>query len=178
MTRALALACALALTTGCAKRYATRIELTEAAADRRLARGQSDAVEGIVKSADANAITVEVDGQLEPIPRIDVAHVDQSVTERAITAGKVATAIGAVMTIGGALVFECNDNEIPFFCPFTSKRNTLAGLAFLGGIGLAGIGLTAWIGGSMEHGRVDRILAPTIVTGRESGPGVGVLVRY
>lgn len=157
----------VAVLAGCMKEYKVRVELTAAAADRRLASGKSDSIDGFLKSSDGNGVAIQVDGELEIVPRADIARVDQKLAKRDVTYGTVAAIGGGLLVIGGIAFFECDNDEFPLFCGFKSDRNVYAGLAFLGGVVLAGAGLKAIFTGKSAQSRVDEIL-------RGGGPAVGV----
>ncbi len=152
------LAVCAALLAGCVKDYKVRVELTPTAADRRLASGKSDTVDGFLKSSDGTGVVLSVDGQLETVPRADIARVDQKLAKRDVTYGTVFAIAGGVIAIVGLAVFECGKDEFPIFCSFSSERNLGAGLAVLGGIALTGAGLKAVFTGKASQSRTDEIL--------------------
>ncbi len=186
--RAKILACVLAIA-GCTKEYKVRIELSPAATDRRLATGKSDVVEGFVRSADGSGVQVQVDGELESVPRADVVGIDQKLAKRDVTYGAVAAVAGGVVAIGAVFFFKCDNNDFPLFCAFQSRDNLAAGFAFLGGIVLAGAGLKAVITGKSAQSRIDEIMrggphasrwqiVPAIVRGQTTAPGLGLVVGF
>lgn len=174
----------LALLGACVKDYKVRVELSPAAADRRLASGKSDSIDGFVKSADGSGITLLVDGQLETVPRADITRVDHKLARRDVTYGTIFAVLGGGLVIGGLVAFECGDNEFPLFC-LDGERNLLAGLAFLGGITLAGAGLKAVFTGKTAQSRVDDLLRANAQVGWDVGPtligeapGIGAAGRF
>jgi hypothetical protein len=185
VTRTSALVALVALVGACTKDYKVRVEFSAAVVDRRLATGKSDSIDGIIKSADGNGITLLVDGELETVPRADIARVDQKLAKRDVTYGTIFAIGGGVLTLGGALVFECGQNEFPLFCSLSSERNLGAAIAFIGGIALASAGLRALVTGKTAQSRVDDMLrgnvrvgwdvAPTMIG---DAPGLGAVGRF
>ncbi|MGE0395749.1 MAG: hypothetical protein AB7T06_03400 [Kofleriaceae bacterium] len=171
----------LSLIVGCGKQYKSRVVLTPAATDRRLATGKSDVVEGVVKSGDANAVFVEVDGQLEAIPRADVVSVDQKEAKSDVTLGALAAIVGGIVLAGGIVVWNRGESV---------KSSTGAVLAMGLGIGLTGIGLRALFSGLGGQHQTDNALrgaqlsrrwhvAPAIVVERDGlAPGFGLSRRF
>jgi hypothetical protein len=148
----------VALLAGCVKEYKVRVELTPAAADRRLASGKSDSLDGFLQASDGTGVQLKVDGELETVPRADIARVDQRAAKRDVRYGTVFAALGAVLVVGGIVAFDCGDNEFPLFCSLSSERNLFASLAVLGGISLTGAGLKAVFTGKAAQSRTDEIL--------------------
>ncbi len=169
---------------GCVKEYKVRVELTPAAADRRLASGKSDSIDGFLQSSDGTGVQLKVDDQLETVPRADIARVDQKLAKRDVRYGTVFAVLGAALAIGGLVAFECGDNEFPLFCSLSSERNLFASVAVLGGISLTGMGLKALFTGKAAQSRTDEILRGQrvgwdVVPARiGDGFGVGALGRF
>lgn len=181
---------ALALIAGCNKQYKSRVVMTPEATDRRLSTGKSDVVDGIVKSGDGNAVFVEVDGQMEAIPRGDVLRVDQREAKRDVTIGIIGGIVGVALVAGGYAFMECDENDFPLFCPFHSKSNLWSGVAIIGGIAITGASLRAIFQGLAGQSQTDAAMqssnlaktwrvAPTIVVDRDtSGPGIELSRRF
>ena len=149
---------AVALLAGCVKDYKVRVELTPAAADRRLASGKADSIDGFLQASDGTGVQLKVDDQLETVPRADIARVDQRAAKRDVRYGTVFAILGAAFVVGGIVAFECGDNEFPLFCSLSSECNLFASLAVLGGISLSGAGLKALFTGKAAQRRTDEIL--------------------
>jgi len=162
------------LLSSCIKEYKVRVELTPAAADRRLASGKSDTIDGVLKSSDGSGVQLLVDGQLDTVPRADIARVDQKAAKRDVTYGTVFAILGGGLIIGGLVAFECGENDFPVFCSFESERNLVPSLAVFGGISLAGAGLRAIFQGRLAQGRTDKILHGKRVVFAPIGDGFGI----
>lgn len=179
--RALVLMAALA---GCVKDYKVRVELTPQAADRRLASGKSDSIDGFLQSSDGTGVHIKVDGEIEIVPRADIARVDQKDAKRDVRYGTVFAVLGAALAIGGVVAFECGENDFPLFCSLSSERNLFASVAVLGGISLSGLGLKALFTGKAAQRRTDEILRGQrvgweVVPSRiGDGLGVGAVGRF
>lgn len=188
MSARAALACLLALAAGCTKQYKVRLELTPASAERRLATGKADVVEGQLDRVDASTVFIHTDGQLEAVPRADVVRVDQREAKRDVRLGAVALALGGALVIGGLIYFECPEDKFPLFCPFESKRNFYAGAAFAGGVVIGAAGLRALFMGLGGQRDAESIPAgtqaarwqvvPTVVGGERPTPGLGAVGRF
>lgn len=173
-----------ALLAGCVKDYKVRVELTPQAADRRLASGKSDSIDGFLQSSDGTGVQLRVDGELETVPRADIARVDQKAAKRDVRYGTVFAVLGAVLAIGGVVAFECGENDFPLFCSLSSERNLAASVAVLGGISLAGLGLKALVTGKASQSRTDEILRgqrvgwDVVPAPVGDGFGVGAIGRF
>jgi hypothetical protein len=188
VNRAVALACALGCVAACSKQYKVRIQLTQAAADQRLASGRSDVVDGMLKSGDGANIYVETDGHMETIARADVAKVDDYYARRDVRRGGVALVGGGVLAIGSLFFFEdCDGDKYGPLCAFSSKRNFWASVAFVGGVAIAGLGVQLLFSGMGGTSNTERVMkqasrwqaAPIIVGGEGSyGPGFGVAAGF
>lgn len=190
----LALAAAAAiLTAGCGlRRYDVKVHFTPEAADRRLARGQSDVVRGQLARAEGGQVHVTSGGETEPIPAADIGRVEQHGASQAVRWGAGFAVGGVLLSVVSAFYFDCGPNDFPVFCAFKSESNFWAGLTFLGGIALAGAGVGSMISGSVDKSRNAGILrdagvrsaawwlapAPVATHGGGVVPGVAAGVHF
>jgi len=183
---------ALLASPGCAvRRYDVQVHFTTEAADRRLARGQSDVVTGRLDRAERGTVHVNSGGSSEAIPAADIAEIEQDKAKRDVRWGVGFAIGGTVLAVASAFYFDCGQNEFPVFCAFKSEANLWAGLTFVGGIALAGAGLGGVFSGKADQSRNARILgeagvrvsswwiAPAPIATRDGvAPGLGLGVRY
>ncbi len=187
-----AVCAALAATSACRlRRYEVNVRFKPEAADRRLARGQSDVVTGRLERADGVNVYVNSGGSSEPIPLADIGEVDQAKAKRDVRWGAGFAIGGTLLAVVSAFYFDCGANDFPVFCAFQSEANFWAGVSFIGGVALAGAGLGAIFSGKADQSRNAGLLrdaglreaswwiAPTPVpTGGGAAPGLGAGVRF
>lgn len=181
------------LAAGCGlRRYDVKVHFTPEAADRRLARGQSDVVRGRLARAESGQVLVTSGGETEPIPAGDIGEVEQHGARQAVRWGAGFAVGGVLLSVVSAFYFDCGPNDFPVFCAFKSESNFWAGLTFLGGLALAGAGVGSMISGSVDQSRNAGILrdagvrsaswwlAPVPVAAQGGGvaPGVAAGVRF